>query len=214
MSRSYTSRDRLLSLLGDGKPRCTREVRNQLELTNKAAETVCQRYWKAGLLLRSDRPLRERNGSFGGRAGTSYNTRLFHLYVLDNRCDETVIDNIRFLTFAKTPKIQRENKAQLILAFLRDNPDRAFYTTQIVQRLKDKGVTIRDMACNLRRYEKKGLVYFRGYRSAEHETPFGAGYIVTYIDPNKERGIAVSEATQRTQLLIEGGSHANPLAAQ
>jgi hypothetical protein len=212
LSRPFTSRDRLLYLLGDGKPRCTREVREELQLTKKAAETVCQHYWKTGLLLRSERPLLERNGNFAGRAGTSYNTRLYHLYLLDNRHDETVVDNIRFLTFAKTPKIQRENKSQLIMQFLRDNPDKAFYTTQIVQKLKDKGVTIYDMACNLRRYERKGLVYFRGYRSAEHETPFGAGYIVTYIDPNKERSIAVSEATQRTQLLIEGGSNANPLA--
>jgi len=212
MSRPYTSRDRLLSLLADGKPRCTREVREELELTDKAAETVCHRYWKAGLLLRSDKPLREKNRNFSGRAGTSCNTRSFYLYVLDNRGDETVIDNVRFLTFAKTPKIQRENKAQLILAFLRENADRAFYTTQIVEKLKGKGVTIRDMTCNLRRYEKKGLVYFRGYRSAEHETPFAAGYIVTYVNPNKDRSIAVSEATERTQLLLEGGSHANPTA--
>lgn len=35
---------------------------------------------------------------------------------------------------------------------------------------------------------------------------------MTYIDPNKDRDIAISEATQRTQLLIEGGSNANPLA--
>jgi len=164
------------------------------------------------LLLRSDRPLRERNGNFAGRAGTSYNTRSFYLYILMDRCDETVIDSVRFLAFAKTPKIQKENKAQLILSFLRENADRAFYTTQIVERLKDKGVTIRDMTCNLRRYEKKGLVYFRGYRTAEHETPFGPGYIVTFIDPNRDRSIAVAEATQRTQLLLEGGSHANPLA--
>jgi len=212
MTRQFASRDRLLCLLADGKPRCTREVREELQVTSKAAENVCQHYWKTGLLLRSERPLLERNGSFAGRAGTSYNTRFYHLYLLDNRHDETIIDNIRFLSFAKTPKIQRENKAQLIMQFLRDNPDKAFYTTQIGERLKDKGVTINDMACNLRRYEKKGLVYFRGYRTAEHETPFGAGYIVTYIDPNKDRGIAVSEATQRTQLLIEGGSHSNPLA--
>ena len=107
MSRSFTSRDRLLCLLADGKPRCTREVREELQLTKKAAESVCQHYWKAGLLLRSEKPLLERNGNFAGRAGTSYNTRLYHLYLLDNRHDETVVDNIRFLSFAETPKIAR-----------------------------------------------------------------------------------------------------------
>jgi hypothetical protein len=196
LSRPFTSRDKLLCLLRDGKPRCTREVREELDLTDKAAETAWHRYWKTGLLLRSERPLCERNDKFVGRSSKTYNTRVFYLYSLaTDHYDETVINNIRFLTYTKTPKMKRENKSQLILAFLRENADRAFYTTQIVEKLKDKGVTIRDMACNLRRYEKKGLIYFRGYRSAEHETPFVAGYIVTYIDSTKERSIAVSEAT-------------------
>jgi hypothetical protein len=64
----------------------------------------------------------------------------------------------------------------------------------------------------LRRYEKRGLIYFRGYRSAEHETPFAGGYIVTYIDPDKDRSAAIIDATKRTELLLEGGSNVNPLA--
>ena len=107
------------------------------------------------------------------------------MFILQNGSNETVIDRVRFLEISKTPKIQKENKSQLILACLRENPERAFYTTQIAQRLRDKGVTIRDISCNLRRYEKRGLIYFRGYRSAERETPFAPGYIVTYIDLTK-----------------------------
>ena len=35
---------------------------------------------------------------------------------------------------------------------------------------------------------------------------------MTYVDPNKPREMAIAEATERTELLLEGGSHANPLA--
>jgi hypothetical protein len=100
----------------------------------------------------------------------------------------------------------------MILDFLRENVDRAFYSSEIAKLLKDQGITIRDIAANLRRYEKKGQVLFRGYRSGEHETPFAAGYIITYLDPSKTRSQAIGEALQRTDSLLEGGSHINPLA--
>ena len=122
------------------------------------------------------------------------------------------MENLRFLSFSKTPRIAKPNKSQLILTFLRENVDRAFYTSEIAKLLKDQGVTIRDIAANLRRYEKKGHVFFRGYRTAEHETPFAAGYIVTYLDASKSRSQAIAEALQRTDSLLEGGSHINPLA--
>jgi catechol 2,3-dioxygenase-like lactoylglutathione lyase family enzyme len=64
----------------------------------------------------------------------------------------------------------------------------------------------------MRRYEKRGHVFFRGYRTAEHETPFAAGFIVTYLDASKSRSQAIAEALDRTDSLLEGGSHINPLA--
>ena len=212
MSRPFATKDGLLSLMSDGKPRSTREVTKRLGVTTRAAESACCRYWKAGLLLRSEKPLHAANRVFSGRAGTSYNTRSFYLFVFGNGGEDIVTENVRFLSHASTPKVMKPNKAQLILNFLRDNGDKAFYTTEIAARLKESSVTIRDVGVNLRRYEKRGQVYFRGYRNAEHETPFAAGYIVTYADPNKPREMAIAEATERTELLLEGGSHANPLA--
>jgi len=212
VSRPFTTKDSLLNLMSDGKPRNTREVTERLGVTARAAESACCRYWKAGLLLRSEKPLHAANRVFAGRAGTSYNTRSFYLFVLGNGGEETATDNVRFLSHSDTPRTAKPNKAQLVINFLRDNGDRAFYTTEIAARLKESGVTIRDVGVNLRRYEKRGQVYFRGYRHAEHETPFAAGYIVTYVDPNKPREMAIAEATERTDLLLEGGSHANPLA--
>jgi hypothetical protein len=212
MGRPYGSRDKLLDLMSDGKPRSSRQVAEQLHFTDRAAESVCYRCWKAGLLLRAGNPIRERNRRFVGRAGSRYNTRSYYLFVLQNGSDEVEVENLRFISFSKTPRIVKPNKSQLILTFLRKNIDKAFYTSEIAKLLKDQGVTIRDIAANLRRYEKKGQVFFRGYRTAEHETPFAAGFIVTYLDASKSRSQAIAEALQRTDSLLEGGSHINPLA--
>lgn len=212
MGRPYDSRDRLLELMSDGKPRSSRQVAEQLHFTDRAAESVCYRCWKVGLLLRAAKPIHERNKRFAGRAGSRYNTRSYYLFVLQNGSDETEVENLRFLSFFKTPRIAKPNKSQLILTFLRENVDRAFYTSEIAKLLKDQGITIRDIAANLRRYERKGHVFFRGYRTAEHETPFAAGFIVTYLDASKSRSQSIAEALQRTDSLLEGGSHINPLA--
>jgi hypothetical protein len=212
MGHPYSSRDKLLDLMSDGKPRSSRDVANPLSFTDRAAESVCYRCWKAGLLLRTVKPIYERNRKFAGRAGSRYNTRSYYLFVLGNGSDEADIGNLRFFSFSKTPKIVKPNKSQLILNFLRTNLDKAFYNSEIVKLLKNQGITIRDIAPNLRRYEKKGQIFFRGYRTAEHETPFAGGFIVTYLDSSKLRSEAIAEALQRTELLLEGGSHINPLA--
>ncbi len=197
MGRPYGSRDQLLNLMSDGKPRSSRDVADQLSFTDRAAESVCYRCWKAGLLLRAGKSIRERNRRFAGRAGSRYNTRSYYLFVLQNGSDETEVENLRFLSFSGTPRIVKPNKSQLILSFLRENIDKAFYTSEIAKRLKDQGITIRDIAANLRRYEKKDYAFFRGYTTAEHETPFAAGYIVTYLDGSRSRSHAIAEALQR-----------------
>jgi hypothetical protein len=212
MGRPFGSRDKLLELMSDGKPRSSRDVAEQLHFTARAAESVCYRCWKTGLLLRTEKPIHERNSKFAGRAGHRYNTRSYFLFILQNGSDETVVENLKFLSFSKTPRISKPNKSQIILNFLRQNVDKAFYTSEIARLLKDQGITIRDIATNLRRYERRGQVFFRGYRSAEHETSFAAGFIVTYLDTPKSRSQAIAEALQRTDSLLEGGSHINPLA--
>jgi len=131
--------------MSDGKPRSTREVTEQIGVTARAAESACRRYWKAGLLLRSEKPFHAANRVFAGRAGTSYNTRSFYLFVLGNGGEEAVAEEIRFLSHSNTPRTLKPNKAQLVLDFLRENGDKAFYTTEIAARLKESGVTIRDV---------------------------------------------------------------------
>ncbi len=87
VSRPFTTRDKFLSLISDGKPRSTRDVAEQLGLTTRAAEFVCYRYWKMGPVLRSEKPLRERNRTLAGRAGSSYNTRSFYVLGDDREMD-------------------------------------------------------------------------------------------------------------------------------
>ena len=140
MSRPYATRNGLLSLMSDGKPRSMREVSERLGVTARAAESVCPRYWKAGPLLRSEKALHESCKVFAGRAGTSYNNRNFYLYLLGNGDEEAVAEEIRFLSHSNTPRTVRPNKAQLVLDFLRENGNRAFYTTEIAARLKESGV--------------------------------------------------------------------------
>ncbi len=115
----------------------SRDVAEQLHFTARAAESVCYRCWKAGLLLRAAKRIRERNRRFAGRASSRYNTRSYHLFILQNGSDETEAENLRFLSFSKTPRIAKPNKSQLILSFLRDNVDGAFYTSEVAKLLKD-----------------------------------------------------------------------------
>ena len=159
MSRPFAPQDGLLSLMSDGKPRSTRGVTERLGVTTRAAESACFRCWKAGLLLRSEKPLHEANRVFAGRAGTSYNTRSFYLFVLGNGGEEAVAEEIRFLAHSNTPRTVKPNKAQLVLNYLRENADKAFYTAEIAGRLKESGVTIRDVGVNLRRYEKRASLF-------------------------------------------------------
>lgn len=92
-----------MELMIDGKPRSSRDVAEQLHLTARAAESVCYRCWKAGLLLRTPMPLRERHSEFAGRAGHRYNTRSYHLFLLKSGSDEKQVESLRFLSFSKTP---------------------------------------------------------------------------------------------------------------
>jgi hypothetical protein len=80
-------------LMSDGKPRGTRDVAEQIHLSARAAESVCYRCWKAGLLLRTAMPLREKNSEFAGRAGRRYNTRSYHLFLLANGSDEAEVES-------------------------------------------------------------------------------------------------------------------------
>lgn len=71
------------------------------------------------------------------------------------------------------------SKSQRILNFLQRHKGRAFFSTEIAEALKDQNVKVRDMMSNVRRFEQKGLVYVRGNKTDERQTPFKEGFLIT-----------------------------------
>jgi hypothetical protein len=127
--------------------------------------------------------------------------------------DSVVIDGKRFVAFDKTRlnKALGKSKAQMVLDFLKENRDRAWYSKEIYEKLRDAGVTQSDIMATVRRYEKRGMVYVRGYRSHDRQTPFAAGYLITWVDESKPRDEAIRQAVERTEKAIVEKSGTNVL---
>ncbi|MEM3629261.1 MAG: helix-turn-helix domain-containing protein [Candidatus Bathyarchaeia archaeon] len=126
-----------------------------------------------------------------------------------------MLKNIEFIGYNCKPHGCCSNggvnsKASLILHFIKENADRAYFTTEIVKALAHAGVKPSDIMSNVRRWEKKGLVLVRGYKLDERQTPFAEGYLVTWIDPFKPREEAIKEAVDRTELALKNKENTNP----
>jgi len=104
-----------------------------------------------------------------------------------------------------------ESKAEIIRKFIKENAEKAFYSREIVETLKDQGIKRRDIMSTVRRAEDKGLVYVRGYRTHDDQTPFKEGYIITWIDSSKPREQALEEAVQRTEKVLADRSSTSPI---
>ena len=102
------------------------------------------------------------------------------------------------------------SKSGRILGFLRENRDGAFYTTVIAKRLSEFGVRRDDVMCNARRWERRGLVYIRGYKTDGGQSPFREGYLLTWVDMTKPREVAMAEAVARTDKALEGVYASSP----
>jgi hypothetical protein len=80
----------------------------------------------------------------------------------------------------------------------------------VVEALKDRGVVGSDIMSTVRRLEDKGLVYVRGYRTHDKQTPFREGYLLTWIDDNKARNEALADAVRRTNIALKDVDSINP----
>lgn len=154
-------------------------------------------------------------GSSRVKAGVRQTTRPYHLYVLRPEGKKSVVINgLEFVKYSEQYLDVRGggkySKAKAILDFLRENRDRAFFSKEIAEALKDKGVKARDAMANVRRFERKGLVYVRGYKTEEKQTPFKEGYLITWLDPNKPRQQAIQEAIQRTDKVLADRASSSP----
>jgi len=172
----------ILSVLSDGKPRSQRDLVRETGLSAKSVEGALYRLWRKGVILRTERPIYEVEKVFRGRAGVRKNTRGYHLYLYMPGRRAMKIRKLRFVAYDEKLRSERGlrvSKAELIREFLRKNSDRAFFSTEIAEALKEHGVKPCDVMNTVRRAERKGLVYVRGYRSHDRETPFKEGYLIT-----------------------------------
>lgn len=205
------SQRKVIAVLSDGKPRSHRTVVKETGLGYRAVEAVLKRFWELGVVLRTEKPIREHQDVFKGRAGFSRNLRSYHLYVLrPEGADTIVVGGNRYVKYDRE-KLKRQqvgkSKAQLVLDFLRKSSGRAFYSKEIVEALKDKDVRPYDLMPNVRRFEKKGLLFVRGYRADARETPFKDGYLITCVDQEKPREKALEEAVKRTNKVLENNPY-------
>jgi hypothetical protein len=130
-----------------------------------------------------------------GRHGRSSHTRPFHRYLYAGEgLDSFTVEGMRYVKYAREYLDARcggpGSKSGLVFKFLKENNDNAFYTTQIAKSLAEHGVHLDDVMANARRWEKKGLVYIRGYKTDGGQSPFREGYMLTWVDPKKPRARA------------------------
>jgi hypothetical protein len=225
--RDYCVKE-VLTALADGKPKSARDIIIGTDIDEKTISHLLSTLWRKHLILRTDKPLFEYSKQFKGRAGFKSNTRMYHLYIINDqtgqgeeeRATETtpiVIDGHRFVRFSPEYSDRRGNrgnksKAQLILNFLKENSDRAFYSTEIFNALKEKRVTMPDIMTTARRYERKGLLYVRGYQTHDSQSPFQEGYLITWIEQGGGSDLdALKQAVLRTNEALKDNASTNPL---
>ncbi len=206
----------MLAVLSDGKPHSLREVVAETGLTDGAAGNALRRLWEAGRLLRTSRPIYEPETLFKGRAGLRKNLRPYHLYLLRlGRESSKSGEGREFVRFSQRYLDPRgggaRSKASLVIKFLKDRSKQGWYSKEIANQLSRHGVKIGDVMGNLRRYEAEGKVLVRGYRTDDRQTPFKDGFLVTWIDQERPRDAAISEALERTNKRLEHTEATNPL---
>jgi len=212
---STGSRGLILGALMDGDPMSCRDIMEATSLRRSQVYGAISRCWRSGLVLRTEEAILEHERVFRGRRGVSRHLHPYHLYVLrPEGVDEASMDGRRFVCFSVDYLDPRGggkfSKARRILGFLEENGDGAFFSTDVVEALSEQGVTVQDIMPNVRRFEKQGLIYVRGYKSDDRQTPFKEGYLLTWIDQNLPREDAIAEAVKRTDAALAGRASSSP----
>ena len=216
MSRLGPVQRKILAIFQDGRPMSLDHVSKETGISSSLVGDALRRLWQRGYLLRTDKPIREVNRAFRGRAGISSNMRTYYLYILRPSEKDTIsMGNYHFVKYGREHLDVRGrrhgSKAKKILDFLRENKSKACFSNEVARALKGRGVNPSDVMTNVRRFEKKGLVYVRGYRTDYGETPFRDGYLLTWVDQDKPREQALEEAIQRTELALKENESVSPI---
>ena len=199
---------RVYGFLVSGGVSCLRDIYRALGEEPNRVDECLRRLWKRGFILRTREPVFEFETCSKGRAGVVGYTRAINYYAVNNGSELPA----NFVKYDERKKDGRsrdvESKACGILDYLRNNKEKAFYSNDIVKAL---GVKSCDIMANVRRFERKGLVYVRGYQSHDHRSPFKKGFILTYIDQDLPRDRAVREAFERTSKVLTENPTSNTI---
>ncbi len=214
MAPWHPTQNKILAVLSDGVPRTSSEVIQITGLSKSSIWKGLKRCWEKGSVLRSAQPVYESVKKFRGRKGYRKNTRGYYRYVLNLKgMDGVTIDGTRFVSCSETyvdPRSARkDSKSQWILRFLKEHSDQAYFSKDIYEALKDNGVKMRDVMSTVRRYDR--LIYVRGYRSEDRQTPFREGFLLTWLDQDLPREKAIHEAIERTEKELLDRSTTNPV---
>lgn len=208
---------KILMLLSDGKPRSSKEIGGEIGLSRDAVESALKRLWKKSMILRTVKVQVRFEKVFKGRAGMVSNLRQYHLYMAKSPNAKSVnFQGQTFVAYSKEHMDKRaatggRSKAKMVLDFIKENRDKAFYSKELVEALKNNGVKPSDIMSNVRRFEKKGMIYVRGYRMHDKQTPFKDGYLLTWLDSGKPREQAIEDAIQRTNLVLDSKASTSPV---
>ena len=199
----------MLGLLADGIPRSLRQIQLDTGLPYKAVESTLWRLNRDGRVLRSVHPFRQSQVQFKGRGGSVRNLRSYFLYALRPvGVDELELNGLVFSASQPRPPGQTTpSKSARIRSYLEDHKGAAYFSRELVDHL---GVNPSDIMSCIRRLERQGFVFVRGYREADRETPFTKGFLITWVDASMGRDAGIRKALEVTSARLVGEEDANP----
>jgi hypothetical protein len=209
----HPTRSKIIEALSDGKPKSSIEIARSTGIKNSAVWAALGRCWHKNLILRSNVPLVESHSTFKGRNGLTKNLRVYHLYLLNTGSNcSSVVENRKFSSYESSDRSKHrpKSKAGCIFDFLKTNSRRAYFSTEIVKALSKNAVRPSDIMSNVRRWERKGLVFVRGYRLDDRQTPFKEGYLITWLDQSIRREEAIKDAVEKTEKSLLENDSTNP----
>ena len=204
-----------MGALADGVPKSCREISRLSGLSNGVINSAISRAWMSGYVLRTREVKCVHEEVFRGRLGKRGHTRPFHLYALrPEGVDSLVIGGDVFVAFSREFLDPRGggsvSKASRVVGFLRDHSDEAFFSRDVADALGEFGVRVQDVLPAVRKQERRGKVYVRGYKTDYEQTPFERGYLLTWLDMGIPRDQAIAEAIFRTERRLEGEASVSP----
>jgi len=165
--------------------------------------------WRSYRILRSTKSIICSEKTFRGRKGIITNQRQYYTYLLPRSEENTasaVFEGQQYVAYNEKyldkrsgiqGNLEGKSKARVIKEFIEEHSDQAFFSKDLTDALKDQGIKPSDIMTTVRRLEKKGTVYVRGYRQHDRQTPFKDGYLLTWINNNNNETISREEAIEQ-----------------